>query len=103
MVLSIYKVTEVSANNSFYDLELNNFLCGLGTDSGLSWIISVIENVHKPNSLIFDELIPLSEFYKSLETEHSTDLIASIEFENSADLQARLRSVLETNHPELFI
>ena len=103
MILSIYKVTEVSTNESFYDLELNNFMCGLGTDSGLSWTISRIEDGEEIDTLIFDKLISLDQHYKSLSKGYSTTLITSIEFENSADLQARLRSVLETNHPELFI
>lgn len=103
MILSIYKVTEVSTNNSFYDLELNNFICGLGTHNGLPSMITEIEDVHEPNSLIHNELVSLNQLYKSVDTEYSTTLITSIEFENDVDLQARLRSVLETNHPELFI
>ena len=103
MILSIYKVTEVSTNESFYDLELNNFICGLGTDSGLSWTISRIEDGEEIDTLIYNELISLDKHYKSFPKEVSITLITSIEFEDHSDLRNRLRPVLETSHPELLI
>ena len=87
--------------NSF--LELNNFVCAFAARSGLPSMITAIEEEHEPNSLIHDRLMSLNQFYESLEREHLVALITSIEFEDAADLQARLRSVLESNHPELFI
>ena len=103
MILSIYKVIEEDTGRTFYDLELNNFICALDTEHGLSKIIADIEEADSSAYLILEDLVSLPAFYSGSTGDFSTAFITSIELENSADLRARLRSVLETNHPELFI
>ena len=102
MILSIYKVIEEYTGRTFYDLELNNFICALNTEHGLSKMIADIEEADS-RYLILEDLVSLPALYSKSPGDFSTAFITSIEFENSADLRARLRSVLETNHPELFI
>lgn len=102
MILSIYKVIEEETGKIFYDLELNNFICALVTEHGLSKMIADIEGTDSSTSLILEDL-SLPTFYSNSPGDFSTTFITSFEFENASDLQARLRSVIESNHPELLI
>ena len=103
MILSIYKVIEEDTGRTFYDLELNNFICALGTEEGLSSAITDIEASGRVTSLLFQELVSLPTFYANNTINYSTIFITSFEFLDANDLQNRLRSVIESNHPELFI
>ena len=103
MILSIYKVIEEDTGRTFYDLELNNFICALSTEQGLSSAITGIEEDSFEGSLILDDLISLPALYSNSLTSYRTIIIASFEFLDADDLRARLRSVIESNHPELFI
>ena len=103
MILSIYKVIEEDTGRTFYDLELNNFICALGTEHGLSSAITDIEASGIVTSLLFQELVSLPTFYANNTINYSTIFITSFEFLDSNDLQNQLRSVIESNHPELFI
>lgn len=104
MILSIYKVIGEDTGRTFYDLELNNFICALGTEQGLSSAITDIEK-HSSNasSLLLSDLVSLPTFYLRYPENWSTTFITSFEFEDADDLQARLRSVIESNNPELLI
>lgn len=104
MILSIYRVIEEDTGRSFYDLELNNFICALDSEQGLSnTITSIEESSYKASSLLFEDLMSLPDFYADFSRRHSTIIIASFEFLDTNDLKARLRSVIESNHPELLI
>ena len=103
MILSIYKVIEEDTGRTFYDLELNNFICALSTEHGLSSTITDIEASDIVTSLLFQELVSLPVFYTNNITNYSTIFITSFEFLDASDLQTRLRSVIESSHPELLI
>ena len=103
MILSIYKVIEKDTGRTFYDLELNNFICALGTEKDLSKVIADIEGADSSTSLILEDLVSLPTLYSESPGDFSTTFITSFEFENASDLRVRLRSVIESNHPELLI
>ena len=103
MILSIYKIIEENTGKAFYDLELNNFICALGTDQGLSKMIVDIEGADSNTSLILEDLVSLPTLYSESPGDFSTTFITSFEFENASDLRARLHSVIESNNPELLI
>lgn len=104
MILSIYKVIDESTGSTFYDLELNNFICALGTEQGLSSAITDIEkHSFSASSLLLQDLISLPAFYADASKRHSSTFITSFEFLDINDLRTRLRSVIESNHPELLI
>ena len=103
MILSIYKVIEEDTGRIFYDLELNNFICSLGTEYGLSSAITDLEEGSSEGSLILDDLVSLPTLYSESPDDFSTTFITSFEFENASDLRARLRSVIESSHPKLLI
>ena len=103
MILSIYKVIDESTGTTFYDLELNNFICALGTEHGLSSTITNIEASDIVTLLLYQELVSLPTFYANAPTNCSTIFITSFEFLDANDLQNRLRSVIESSHPELLI
>lgn len=101
MILSIYKVIEEETGRTFYDLELNNFICAFGTEQNLSKIITSIEEKSSP--LIYEDLVSLPVLYSNSTGDYSITLIISFEFENAGDMRDRLRSVIESSHPELLI
>ena len=103
MILSIYKIIEENTGRTFYDLELNNFVCSLNTEHSLSSTITDLEEDSLEGQLILDDLVSLPTFYSNSSTNYRTILITSFEFEGAKDLRARLRSVIESNHPELLI
>ena len=103
MILSIYKIIEENTGRTFYDLELNNFVCSLDTEKGLSKTITAIEEDSFEGQLILKDLVSLPTLYSNSPTSYCTIIIASFEFLDASDLQTRLRSVIESNHPELLI